>query len=318
MSKTCVSVSAAANIALIKYWGKETGPGNQPATGSLSIGLEGLRTETTLAISDKQSDLIDFNDSEASTSRIVSYFEEIRDLFNFTHHFVLTSRNFFPTGTGLASSASGFAALAIALDNLLQLELSDKELSRLAMRGSGSAARSIYGGFVEVVKEQDAFARQIQPANFWPLGIIVAITNPNKKPISSTDAMRQTQLNSPFYKTWLHTHNADMEIALDALMSRDFAKLADVSESNCMKMHASIMTSRPSIIYWHPATLAIIRRIQELRNNGLPCFFTIDAGAQVKIIFEPAALDAVKDGLSDIQGIKQLIETQVGGEPRVL
>ena len=114
MSKTCVFVSAAANIALVKYWGKKPGYGNQPATGSLSVGLEDLRTQTTLAVGEGDSDLIEFDASAATRQRLTSYFDQVRQEFDSSQRFVLKTENNFPTGAGLASSASGFAALALA------------------------------------------------------------------------------------------------------------------------------------------------------------------------------------------------------------
>lgn len=317
MSKTFVSVNAAANIALVKYWGKKPGPGNQPATGSLSIGLEDLRTETTLEIIDAPEDQIDFDGPATARERLVSYFDEVRRLFNLSDRFKLQTANNFPTGTGLASSASGFAALAMALNELLQLDLEAADVSRLAMRGSGSAARSVYGGFVETVAEQDAFARQIRPTEHWPLAVLVAITDESAKRISSTDAMQQTAHSSPYYQAWLDTHRDDMVAGRAAVENRDFDKLALVAEASCLKMHASIMTSVPAIIYWHPATLSIIHCVQRLRESGLPCFFTIDAGAQVKVICEPESLAAASAAISDLNGVQRLITTRLGGEPSI-
>lgn len=315
MSKTCVFVSAAANIALVKYWGKKPGYGNQPATGSLSVGLEDLRTQTTLAVGEGDSDLIEFDASAATRQRLTSYFDQVRQEFDSSQRFVLKTENNFPTGTGLASSASGFAALALAVNELLELHLSDSELSRLAMRGSGSAARSVFGGFVEVIANEDAYARLVMPAEYWPLSIIVAITDESPKATGSTEAMLRTASTSPYYQSWLDTHGDDMQAARDALLDRDFEKLAEVAEASCLKMHASVMTSQPSIMYWQPATVEIMQCVRFIRQRGIACFFTIDAGSQVKIICEPDHLETVSATVGALAGVQRLIKTEVGGTP---
>ena len=315
MSKTRVLVSAAANIALVKYWGKQAGHKNEPATGSLSIGLEDLRTQTTLELCQANSDLIDFDGPPAGKQRITTYLDWIRWKFGLSHHFIVKTANNFPTGTGLASSASGFAALALALNELLELDLSNRELSRLAMRGSGSAARSVLGGFVEVIADGNAYARAVMPAEHWPLSIIVAITDEAPKPIGSTDAMQQTAISSPYYQAWLDTHHDDMDSARDAIIHRDFEKLAEVAEASCLKMHASIMTSRPSIMYWQPATLEITQCIKSLRQCGIACFFTMDAGSQVKVMCEPDQLETISEIVSSLPGVQRLIKTKIGGLP---
>ena len=187
MSKTHVIVSTAANIALVKYWGKRAGNSNHPATGSLSIGLEDLRTQTRMEISDEGEDRIDFEGPAAGGSRVKTYLNWVRRTFDSPHNFVVKTANNFPSDAGLASSASGFAALALAVNELLNLDLSNKELSRLAMHGSGSAARSVLGGYVEVVANDIPYARSLAPAEHWPLEILVAIVDEGQKAIGSTE-----------------------------------------------------------------------------------------------------------------------------------
>ncbi|MBL6689334.1 MAG: diphosphomevalonate decarboxylase [Pseudomonadales bacterium] len=312
MSDTSVTVSAAANIALIKYWGKSGEAGNQPATASLSIGLEHLRTTTSVTLSGQDS--IEGLDDKA-TSRLAGFVDDFRDQFNIRQPVSITTENNFPTASGLASSASGFAAVTLALTHLLQPDLDDRGKSRIARRGSGSAARSIFGGYVQVVLSDDSYAEPIMPASKWPLDVLVAVTQEDSKSMGSSEAMQLTAATSPVYDNWVASHAADMEIARVAIRDRDFLRLAEVSEHNCLKMHGTMMTSRPPVLYWKPATIAIIHLAQQLRAGGTRVFFTIDAGAQVKLICEPNDTQTVIRALESVEGISRLIETRVGGDP---
>ena len=310
-----VTVSAASNIALVKYWGKRDTAANDPATASLSIGLEDLRTSTTIGFSDSGDDQVISPMDAASTARLIRFLDRVREIWNIDRNFCIETSNNFPTGSGLASSASGFAALALGINRLLGLELSGMELSRLARRGSGSAARSVFGGFVEVIPSDDAWANRILPADEWPLSVIVAITSEASKQTGSTEAMQISADTSPFYKQWLATHQHDMTTAKAAIEARDFAALAAVSEHNCLKMHATIMTGQPSVLYWLPATVAVMHQVLALREAGIPAFFTIDAGSQVKVICQAGDADRVNQSISAVDGVIRTLVTRVGGEP---
>ena len=317
MSHSSATASAAANIALIKYWGKSSIKDNQPATGSVSIGIEDLRTTTTLEFAVGDEDTFDTVLDYKARSRTRIFLERLRNQYGTTQRLHVKTANNFPTGTGLASSASGFAALSLAFDSLFDLKLTGIELSRMARLGSGSAARSVYGGIVEMIPSKDSYAIPIASAEHWPLDVLVAVTEENQKSIGSTDAMTQTAISSPFYESWLDSQTKDIESAKHAIQKRDFEKLADASEHNCLKMHATMITTLPAIIYWQPATLAIIHEVRRLRSTGVPVFFTIDAGAQVKLVCSPEATFNVIKQLDAISGITQLIVTKVGGYPIV-
>jgi len=314
-AKTSVTVSTAANIALIKYWGKLEQAGNQPATASLSIGLEGLRTSTTLSFSNSDCDQVQLEGQPSR--RIDDFLDLVRAQYAINARFRVVSSNNFPTGTGLASSASGFAALALGLNELLDLRLSRQEISQLARQGSGSAARSVYGGYVEVIPSDETMAVRVMPADDWPLAVIVAITNQQPKTVGSTEAMQRSATTSPYYRNWVKTHIADMAEAKLAIANRDFGKLADISEHNCLKMHGTIMTTRPPVLYWLPATIAVMHTVQSLRAAGTPAFFTIDAGAQVKVICPPEYADTIEERIRSIEGVVSTIQTEVGGEPQI-
>jgi diphosphomevalonate decarboxylase len=168
-----------------------------------------------------------------------------------------------------------------------------------------------------MIPSKDSYAIPIASSEHWPLDVLVAVTEENQKSIGSTDAMTQTAISSPFYESWLDSQTKDIESAKHAIQKRDFEKLADASEHNCLKMHATMITTLPAIIYWQPATLAIIHEVRRLRSTGVPVFFTIDAGAQVKLVCSPEATFNVIKQLDAISGITQLIVTKVGGYPIV-
>ena len=319
---------------------------NQPATASLSAGLDGLHTTTNLALADAPQDSVRFvkdapsptasnqnnlqdnhknnhqsnsqnNLQDQKTKRIISFLSIIRQLSGRDVHFDIETSNNFPTGAGLASSASGFAALTLAANQLLELGLSGKELSRLARMGSGSAARSIFGGFVEMHLDPNAFASPLASAESWPLEVVIAVTSEAEKQKGSTQAMQLSRDTSPCYPAWVETHAADIRSAKNAIARRDFEQLAEVAEASCLKMHATIMTSLPPTLYWNPGTLAVMQRVVQLRQAGTAAFFTVDAGPQVKVFCEPSQGAQVEAALAETPGVLRTLATKVGGEPQV-
>lgn len=229
----------------------------------------------------------------------------------------IESENNFPTAAGLASSASGFAALITAIDTHCSLGLTDEERSVYARKASGSAARSIYGGFAGLCAP-DWVARQLLPAEEWPLKVVIAITDEKRKTVSSSLGMKTTADTSPYYDSWLSSTADDYQEALSALNKRDFARLIDLSESSCLKMHGVMLSSQPPMIYWRPATLACIHAVRDMRAEGLPVFFTIDAGPQVKAVCLPETELAVAERLSSIPGVLATHTVGLGGGARIL
>lgn len=312
---------ACANFALIKYWGKRSRPLNIPAVGSISITVDSLKTTSHVSFEDElQADDITINSVQTSghqRDRVVAFLDLIRERTGMSKAARINSTNNFVTGAGLASSASGFAALAAAACRAAGKDFSPAELSALARMGSGSAARSVYGGFVEMKTGQnedgsDAFAVQLADRFHWPLAVIIAVTNKQPKEVSSTDGMEHSRLTSPFYSKWVDTAHADLLEARDAIRNRDFEKLADVAEYNCMKMHAVAMSSRPPVLYWNGTTVRVMAEVKRLRQEGLPVFYTVDAGPQVKAICSSDAADTVAKKLRDIPGVMQLLTSSLG------
>ncbi len=315
------TAQAQPNIALIKYWGKRDPRLNLPATGSLSITLAALWTRTRVAFDESlRHDELRLNGAgdPATLGRVSACLDLLRRRAGITTCARIDTRNNFPTAAGLASSASGFAALVVAADAALGLALDRRALSMLARQGSGSAARSLFGGFVSLAAGQradggDAFAEPVLDAVAWPLEVAVAITSQRRKSVGSSAGMESSRQTSPFYPAWMSTAATDLATAREAVQTRDFAALAAVSEHNCLKMHAVMQASQPPLLYWSGATVDCLQRIRALRErDGVAVFFTIDAGAQVKAVCAPGALTTVAAALADIPGVEQVLTSGLG------
>jgi diphosphomevalonate decarboxylase len=288
--------------------------------GSISITLEALWSDTNVEFDAAiKADELTLNGERRSEqlARVTACLDILRGLAGVDVRARVSSRNSFPTGAGLASSASGFAALASAAALALGLKLSPRELSIIARRASGSAARSIFGGFVEmhVAKRADgtdSFAEPLLRAEEWPLDVVVAITATREKDVGSGSGMTRSAESSPYYRAWVESHPADMVTARAAIAARDFAALGEVAETNCLKMHAAAMAASPPLIYWNGATVECLHRVRALRAEGVPVFFTIDAGPQVKAVCAPGARNAVRAALVDVPGVLDTLVTGLG------
>lgn len=314
------SARAHANIALVKYWGKSDPVLNVPAVGSLSVTLDKLWSDTQVEFSPAlrhDSLVLDGKQDAAQLARVSGCLDLLRERAGTHDRAAVVSRNNFPTGAGLASSASGFAALVCAAARALELELSPTELSILARRGSGSAARSIFGGYVEMhagaaADGSDSYAEAVLQAADWPLTVVIAVTTREPKATGSTQGMQATAATSPYYPAWIESSTLDLGTARQAICGRDFPRLAEVAEHSCLKLHALAMSSRPGLIYWNPATVACIDAVRKLQRDGMPVFFTIDAGPQLKALCLPEATDDVVDALRALPGVLDLIVTGLG------
>ncbi|MFK8016686.1 MAG: diphosphomevalonate decarboxylase [Gammaproteobacteria bacterium] len=323
--QTRLSVRAQAhpNIALIKYWGKATVEGNIPAVPSLSITLDTLYSDTTVTLDQPGANSVMLNGEPASTAvakRIGAFIALLREQAASDASVHVSTTNNFPTAAGLASSASGFAALALATSRAFALDLDRSALSVLARVGSGSAARSLFGGFVEMQgpDHPSPHAFPLQGPSAWPLQVVVAITSTAAKTHLSTDGMNLTRDTSPFYAAWIDSHKADMDRAREAVAARDFQTLASVSEHSCLKMHGLMLSADPGLVYWNAATVACIERVRALRADGHDVFFTIDAGPQVKAVCTPTSAAAVRDALAAVPGVVETLCVGLGGDARVI
>lgn len=312
---------AHPNIALIKYWGKQDAPGNRPAVPSLSVTLDALYTRTSIRFDpalDRDTFTIDGRQEAGAASRVSRCLDEFRQRAGCGQFAAVNTRNNFPTGAGLASSASGFAALVVAADRALGLELPRDELSRIARHSSGSAARSLYGGFVEMpLSPEGETAYPLLDADAWPLSVVVAVTETGVKETGSTEGMRLTARTSDYYDAWLAAADADFRAARDAVARRDFRALARVSEKSCLKMHALMLSADPGLIYWNEATVACLHRVRALRAAGVAVFFTMDAGPQVKAVCPERERSRVAASLGALPGVMEVLESGLGHGARV-
>jgi diphosphomevalonate decarboxylase len=315
------SAIAHSNLALVKYWGKKNSALNIPAVGSISITLKELSTRTSVHFDPKlDADILILNDSPADQTkqkRVSSFLNIVRQQANMNHFAKISSANNYPTGAGLASSASGFCALSVAASRAANLDLNPQQLSVLARQGSGSAARSIYGGFVEMKMGEksdgsDSFATQIADENHWDLTVIVAITTEREKRIGSTDGMTLTAQTSPYYKEWISSSRQNLDEMRTTIIGKNFEKLGEISEQSCLKMHALAMSANPGLIYWNSTTTTLIHLVRELRQNNIQCYFTIDAGPQVKILCLPKDSKKIENFLKEVHGVKKTIHTSLG------
>jgi diphosphomevalonate decarboxylase len=318
---------ANANIALVKYWGKREKKLILPYNSSISMTCDGLSTTTTAEFSNEyDKDIIIINDEEMKKDEkdVAGHIERIRQMTGIREKVKLVSESNFPVAAGLASSASGLASVTIALAKAAGLILNQKELSILTRQGSGSAARSIFGGFVEWLRGEkedgsDSYAKQIADKNYWPeFRMITTIVTEAKKKVGSRAGMAQTVETCPYYDGWLKTVNQDLDIIRKGILNRDFISVGSQAEYNCLKMHALMITTKPAIIYWIPATMEIIQNVIAWREEGLECYFTIDAGPNVKVMCLEKNEKEINKRLLELEGVIKTIICKPGDEAKLI
>ena len=314
---TTRTAQAHPNIAVVKYWGKRDVPLNLPAVPSLSVTLDRFRTRTTVTWGiDAAEDAIWLNGQAADgkTRQRVSAFLDL--VAPSRPRCKVVSDNNFPTAAGLASSSSAFAALALAADAAAGTGRDLDALSALARQGSGSACRSLWGGWVEWRLGQrtdgtDSHGIPLAPADHWDLAVVVAVVNAGPKKTGSRTGMNRTQETCPFYGAWVATAPADVEEGRAALLDRDLPRLGAVMEQSTLKMHATMLTTTPSIRYWQPASLAAIAVVEDLRQQGVGAWYTMDAGPNVKVLCSRTDAPEVANALKTAVDRVEILE--VGG-----
>lgn len=313
------SAQAQPNIALVKYWGKRDHVLNLPAVGSLSLTLDSLWTRMTVSFEEIERDVLEVNGAEAPA--MLPRVSRCLDLVagKERHPARIASESNFPIAAGLASSASAFAALVVAANEAAETGHGTLQLARLAGAASGSAARSLFGGFVQLLPgDADIEVEQLACADDWPLEVIVALTKEGQKPIGSREAMIRSEKSSPFYQCWIERQARDLEAARNALFERNFAVLSGICEHNCLKMHSVMWTSRPPVVYWNAATLSCLETVRALQAEGHGVFFTMDAGPQVKAVCLPESAAVVKVALEQTPGVIRVMSSGLGDGARVL
>lgn len=324
ISSRTATALAHPNIALIKYWGNRDETLRLPANGSLSMNLDGFSTQTTVTYSPSlAADTLILNGAAVTGSglqRVSAFLDLVRQQAGLDWQAEVVSDNNFPAGAGIASSAAAFAALALAAAKAASLALDETGLSRLARRGSGSACRSVPGGFVEWsagTSDEDSFARSIAPPGHWDLADCIAVISKTHKQTGSTQghALAGT---SPLQAARLADAPRRLELCRQAVLERDFSALAELVELDSTLMHAVMMTSSPPLFYWLPATLTVLETIRKARAGGLPVCCTLDAGPNVHVLCEKEAGSQVLSLVGSLPGVQEVRLAAVGGPARLL
>lgn len=314
---------AHPNIAVVKYWGKRDPQRNLPAVPSLSVTLDRFSTTTTVEWGvDAPADSFTLNGAPApaAAAEKVSRFLD-RVAGGPRPRCAVVSVNDFPTGAGLASSSSGFAALALAATAAAGQPRSPEALSALARQGSGSACRSLWGGWVEwrlgVAEDGfDSHGVPLAPQSHWDLRVVVAIVDGGAKKVGSTSGMTQTQQTCPFFDRWVETAPADVAEGRRAILTRDLERLGRVMEWSTLKMHATMLTTEPSVRYWQADSVRVLDAVDALRAAGVGAWWTMDAGPNVKVLCAAADAPAVEAAL---RAVVSRVETLgVGGDARLV
>lgn len=304
---------APTNIAFTKYWGKKDEKLRLPENGSISMCLSNLLTTTTVEFSPAyKKDVITINGGGVENDeadRVIKHLDRIRKMADIRQKAKVVSNNNFPSGTGLSSSASGFAALTVAGVAAAGLKLSEKQLSILARQGSGSACRSIPAGFVEWLDgntSDTSYAKSIFPKNYWNIADVVAIVSEGKKEVSTT-AGQKAAISSPFMKLRLSKMKAKNALAKKLIKQRNFKKLGELLEQEALELHTIMLTQYPPLIYWTPGTLKIMKLCSVWRKEGIEVYFTINTGQDIHLICQQKDVEKLKNKLKQIKAVKNII-----------
>lgn len=316
------TAKAHTNIALIKYWGKRNESIILPMNNSLSLTLDAFYTATTVSFQEALIEDVFVLDGEVIEGK---QYERVQTFLNLIRRYAgkqrlfahVESTNHVPTAAGFASSASGFAALAAAATRAINLEVDDIELSRITRQGSGSACRSIYGGFVEWQKGDqddgsDSYAVPIAPVDHWDVRVAAVVLSDTMKDVSSREGMKRTVDTSVFYSSWVDSIPDDLAHIKRGIMARDFELVGSIAEANCLKMHATTLGASPPFTYWHDTTMSVMQTVADLRKKGIPAYFTIDAGPNVKVLYLSENEEAVQKTLREVPGVSDVILSRSG------
>ncbi len=305
------TAEAGANIALTKYWGNADPDLRIPANDSVSITLDQARTITTVAFrADWPEDEITVDGKPLTgpaRERVSRHLDLLRGRVGVSWRARVVSRNNFPAGAGIAASASGFAALTVAGAAALGLDLSPRDLSLLARRGSRSAARLLHTG----ARDEDAFAEPLYGPDWWDVRDLIVVVSRAEKAVPSSEGHHLAPTSALHRARVARVAELNRQL-LDALARRDFAALGQAAEEDALLMHAVMMTSRPSLIYWLPETLTVMHRIQAWRREGLEAYFTIDAGPNVHVLTLPSCADRLQADLEALPGVQDVIPCRPG------
>lgn len=306
------TAQAPSNIAFVKYWGRKDEELRLPENGSISMNLSGLQTTTTVEFDDKfKQDEITFNGKieDLENNRAVKHLDRIRKIDNIQTKAKVETSNNFPTGTGLSSSASGFAALTVAACSAAGLKLSKKELSILARQGSGSACRSIPDGFVEWLDgdtSKTSYAVSVFPPEHFDIADVVAVVSLDKKFLATSEGQKSAR-TSPFFPTRLSLIRDKIDRVKKAIEEKNFSEFGELVEREALEFHSILFTSSPPLFYWTSETVKVMKFVQKIRSEGLECYFTINTGQDVHVICKKEDAGKVEGKLKELPEVIKTI-----------
>jgi diphosphomevalonate decarboxylase len=300
---------APSNIAFIKYWGRKNEGLRLPENGSISMCLSDMATTTTVEFDERyKEDEIIVNKKMIFGSKGIMHLDRIRKLANITTKAKVVTGNNFPIGTGLSSSASGYAALTVAAAKAAGLELSEKGFSIVARQGSGSACRSIPDGFVEWLDgdtSETSYAHSLYPSDYWDIVDVVAVVSTEKKDVS-TSIGQTIARSSPFFSLRKSHMNNKIKQCKELLAKKDFSRFGELIEAEALELHAIMLTSTPSLIYWTPGTLEIMKLAKKWRHEGIEVYFTINTGQDIHLIVQEKDVEKITRKLKDMELVRNI------------
>lgn len=334
---------ANVNIALIKYWGKADSEENLPAVGSLSLTLDEWGSETRVTWYKSMSNgcadhRFILNGRERIDTKVNRLLDRLLVLAEQHNHTwakpkqvwaKVESTNTVPTASGLASSASGMAALglaswsALAWSNPFETDPNkafspkSEHLVDLVRIGSGSAVRSLLGGLVRLERDGKRM-KQLRPATDWPLALVVAVVDPGPKSVSSREGMERTRQTSPYYQAWIESHEADLNAAEEAVKQKNLSRLGELMEHSTFKMHSVMWAAQPPLRYLKATSFMVLDRVEQLRQTGVEAWATMDAGPHVKVLCRHEEVQKVLESLKKVEGLHSCIVRYPGQAAQVL
>ncbi len=315
------TAQAGANIAIVKYWGNLDASLNLPLNSSISLTLDQANTIVTVEFSPNVGeDRVEIEGRPAAgyaRERVIGHLNHLRQMGGTDAPARVASRSTFPPATGLAFSASFYAALTVAGLAALGLAVDPRTVSTVARLGSGSAARSVYGGWVEWVagaSHEESYAQVLAPRDWWAIRDVIAIVSDEPKAVPSTVG-HAAAVSSPCHQGRLARTTEHLAMARTAIRNRDLALLGQVAEEQALLLHAVAMTGTPRALYWLPGTVAVMQQVLAWREEGWPAYFTLDAGPNVHVLTTVEDAPRVAASLCAIPGMQRTLVCAPGGPP---
>ncbi|MBP9670432.1 diphosphomevalonate decarboxylase [Candidatus Woesebacteria bacterium] len=318
------TAQAHSNIALVKYWGKGDEKLRLPVNSSAAIALDNLTTTTTVEfredLASDQVELVGDGFEAGEVEKVSKHLDRVREIAKISLKAKVVSQNSFPKAAGMASSASGFAALSVAAASAAGLTLSEKDLSVLARQGSGSASRSVPGG-VSVwhagTSNETSYAEPISYPKEWDLHVLLVMAEDTSvKKVGSTEGMALAT-TSPYFKIAVEEAEKDIESLSEAMKNGDWRAFGKVIEDECFRLHMLCMTTSPNILYWRGVTVEVFQKLLKIREGGVEAFFTVDAGPHVHVVCKGSDVEQVEKSLSELSGIKTIIKCGIGDGTKI-